>query len=69
MADLVQLNPHSNMTVQECLEFSARNAADFQDVIVVGYDHDGDLLVRSSNMSRKDAVWALMAAIDHARGL
>ena len=27
------------------------------DVLVVGYDADGELLVRSSRMDRKDALW------------
>jgi hypothetical protein len=30
---------------------------DLQDVLVVGYDGNGDLLVRSSKMSRSDALW------------
>lgn len=28
-----------------------------QDVLIVGYDGDGELLVRSSCMDRKDALW------------
>lgn len=28
-----------------------------QDVLVVGYDDDGDLFIRSSRMNRKDALW------------
>ena len=27
------------------------------DVLIVGYDVDGDLYVRSSRMDRKDALW------------
>lgn len=27
------------------------------DVLIVGYDTDGDLFVRSSRMDRKDALW------------
>lgn len=68
MADLVQLPAHENMTVQECLEMSAREHADLDDVIVAGYNKDGELVIRSSHMSRKDAAWLLMAALDHARG-
>lgn len=28
-----------------------------QDVLIVGYDGDGELLIRSSRMDRKDALW------------
>lgn len=28
-----------------------------QDVLIVGYDADGELLIRSSRMDRKDALW------------
>ena len=28
-----------------------------QDVLIVGYDADGALVVRSSRMDRKDALW------------
>ena len=41
---------------------------DLSDVIVVGYE-DGDLVVRSSHMSRAEAVYMLLEAVDHARGL
>lgn len=68
MADILQLNPHDNMTVSECLHYCLRNADDLTDCIVIGYDADGELVVRSSHMSRKDALWAIMAAADHARG-
>ena len=30
---------------------------DLKDVLVVGYDGDGDLVIRSSRMDRKDALW------------
>ena len=37
------------------MEFA--NNDNLQDVIIVGYDGYGDLLVRCSNMSRADALW------------
>ena len=69
MADLVMLNPHERMTVEECLSHCALDHANFQDVMVIGFDQDGELIVRSSAMSRKDAAWMLLAALDHARGI
>jgi hypothetical protein len=69
MTKIIQLKAHENMTVEECLEYCRREQADYQDVMVLSYDQDGELLVRSSLMSRKDALWMLMAAMDHARGI
>ena len=66
-AAVYQLDPHGNMSPTECLEYCARQAAEYQDVIVAGYDERGELVVRSSGMSRKDALWLLMAAADYAR--
>lgn len=68
-AEIFQLSPHERMTVEQCLEFAARNHSDLQDVIVVGYDEDGDVCIRSSHMTRAEATFLLMAALDHARGL
>ncbi len=48
------------------LEF-ARND-NLQDVLIVGYDADGDLLVRSSRMDRKDALWLAEQLRLHALG-
>ena len=28
-----------------------------QDVLIIGYDGDGELIIRSSRMDRKDALW------------
>jgi hypothetical protein len=66
-AKLVQLDPHTKMTVQEVLELQARNHAELTDVILVGYDTDGELFVRSSRIDRAQALWILMAAIDQIR--
>jgi plasmid maintenance system antidote protein VapI len=39
---------------------------DLSDVLVVGYQ-SGELVVRSSEMTRAQAVFMLLAAVDHAR--
>ena len=47
------------MTPEQALQ-SARQFAEhggLQDCLVVGYDSDGDLFVRSSRMDRKLALW------------
>lgn len=37
------------------LEFAKNN--NLKEVLIVGYDGDNELLVRSSRMERKDALW------------
>ena len=66
--DLVALPPHDRMTPNECLSLCLRSANDYRDVIVLGHDENGDLVVRSSKMNLKDALWILMEAIDYTRG-
>jgi hypothetical protein len=47
------------MTPKQALQ-SAMVFADndnLQDVLIVGYDGDGYLMIRSSRMDRKDALW------------
>lgn len=68
MADLVMLGPHERMTAEECLSHCAMDHENFDDVMVVGYDKGGELIVRSSAMKRSDAVFMLMKAVDHAMG-
>lgn len=35
---------------------------DMQDVLIIGYDQDGELVIRSSRMNRMDALWLLEKA-------
>lgn len=67
-ADVILLGPHERMTVEECLSHCAMDHAAFRDVIVVGYGAAGDVVIRSSGMTRAEAVFLLLKAIDHARG-
>lgn len=66
---IVDLGPHEYMTVKECLTYCQRNYNDFSTVLVLGWDHEGNFIARSSELSRKDALWLLMSAIDHTRGV
>lgn len=58
------------MTPQQALlsalEFA--NNDNLQDVLIVGYDGAGELLVRSSRMDRKDALWLAEQLRLHALG-
>ena len=41
----------------EGMALAHAKAGRLQDVLIVGYDANGDLYVRSSRMDRKDALW------------
>lgn len=68
MDNITHLNPppHPNMTVDQALE-SARLRG-LADVLVVGYDREGNLVVRSSHMTRNEALWLAVKAQQHALG-
>jgi hypothetical protein len=59
MKNLLAFPATTTMTPQQALlsalEFA--NNDNLQDVLVVGYDGDSVLLVQSSRMDRKDALW------------
>lgn len=68
-ASVIQLNAHENMTPEQCLSYAARNAEDYDDVIIVGVDKiSGQVILNSSHMSREFAVFILLEALDQARG-
>ena len=54
---------HSRMTVGQALD-SAQSAG-LTECIVIGYGESGDLVVRSSGMTRRDALWILEQARLH----
>lgn len=59
MSNILALPPSDTFTPQQALR-SALEFADndnLQDVLIVGYDGNGDLLVRSSKLDRKEALW------------
>jgi len=57
---LIELSPHSFMTPNETLQKTLREG--FTDVLVLGYDEDGELIIRSSAMKRHDALWMIEKA-------
>lgn len=69
MSGIVELGPHDNMTVEECLDYCARNRDEFEDVIVLGVDKQGHVVMRSSAISREWMTFLLLEAIDKARGV
>lgn len=59
MNNILNFPASDTMTPEQALisalEFAKND--NLKDVLIVGYDGDGCLLVRSSRMDRKDALW------------
>jgi hypothetical protein len=59
--NVISLPASVNYTPEQALQ-SAIQFDQLQDVLIVGYDEDGCLLVRSSKMTRADALFLLEKA-------
>ena len=68
-SEVIQLNPHERMTVEQCVGYLQRNYGNLQDLIAGGVNADGQIVINSSAMSRAEAVFILLQALDHARGI
>lgn len=65
--NVIALPASISYTPEQALQ-AALQFDNLQDVLVVGYDAEGHLLVRSSRMNRADAVFLLEKAKDWAMG-
>lgn len=61
-SNVIALPATSTMTVEQAL--ASAHQLDLEHCLVVGYDRAGDLAIRSSRMSRQDALW-LMDQLKH----
>lgn len=61
MGEISYLPVSENYTVEQALS-SAMQADMLEDVLIIGWLEDGSLYVRSSHMSRKDALWLVEQA-------
>ena len=63
--NIIELGPHDKMTPDEALAYARREP--WERVIVVGFHDDhGGLVVRSSHMSREQALWIAESLKLHA---
>lgn len=62
-ADVFQLGAHENMTPEQALSHCLMEK--LKGVIIIGYDSDGEFVVRSSHMDRKEALWLIELARHH----
>ncbi len=70
-AKIVELGPHENMSPLDALRVVEREVAngEISGVLIIAEGSDGDLVLRSSHLSREWALWMAMWAVDHIRGL
>jgi hypothetical protein len=58
--NIIELGAHERMKPSEALDLTRRE--DPPEVLILFTDHDGELGIRSSGMSNKDALWHLEMA-------
>ena len=63
---ILVLPPSKDYTPEQAL-LSALHMNDLSDVLIIGYHSDGELFIRSSKMTRAEAVYLAMGAIDWAK--
>ena len=67
MTDIIRLGPHERMTPTEA--FAACSQEEWSNVLICGFhEDDGDIVVRSSHMSREFALWIIEHAKLHVMG-
>lgn len=59
MSNIVKFT-NTATTVKEALESAIQ--ADYEDVLILGYDSEGDLRIAYSQMTNKDVLWLLKNA-------
>lgn len=59
MNNVLNFPATTTLTPEQALHSALKFAKEYglQDALIVGYDEDGELFVRSSRMDRKDALW------------
>lgn len=63
MADIHLMRAHTNMTVDQALNYVLKE--NLSDVMIIGYDSNEELVIRSSHMSRSEALWLVEHAKQH----
>lgn len=69
-AEVVYLGASTHHTVDQALSSALhfeRDGVGYEDVMIVGYDKDGELSVRSSHISREWALWLAHELMDYIR--
>ena len=66
--NIVELGPNTNMTVEQALGYTVREATDgwLKEVLIVGINEENKLVIRSSGMSRERSNFLLDRAKLHS---
>ena len=65
--NLIILGPHTNMSVTDALQYAV-NVNDkhpMREILICGYDDEGEFFTYSSSMTRKDSLWLTEILKDH----
>lgn len=62
MSNVIRLEPSNNMNVDQALNIALKD--DLQDVLILGYNQDNHLDILSSHMTKAEAAFMLMKALD-----
>lgn len=68
---VIELPASTNYSAEQALQSALQ--ADLTDVMIIGYDQDGDLFVRSSRMTRAEGLfmvkraenWTMTGGLEH----
>lgn len=70
MSDNVHLlGPHANMTVEQALSYVLKEKNELTEVLIIASTKEEEVVIRSSNMKRRDALWLAEEARLHALGI
>lgn len=69
MAEVVNFPVSSNLSVEQVLAAVTKEQKDFSQVLIIAIDADEEIIVRSSHMTRQDALWLVESGRLHALGL
>ncbi len=67
MSNVKMIGASDKMTPEQALKYVLQEG-DLEDVLIVGYDKDGELVIRSSAMTREQALFMSVKAQEHAMG-
>lgn len=65
---IAYLPPSAHFTVKQAVDSVQHSIDDLQIVLIIGEYKDGDLFIRTSDMTRADANWLIDRAKHHALG-
>ena len=56
-SNVVGMPPSRTYSVDQALNSTLNISDSLKEILIIGWDTDGELFVRSSRMSRRDALW------------